>query len=142
MEDGAGGVDVVWGNDEIFHEIVVPEGESNGGVHETGGVSRKTALVGNVCGHFTERNHDKVTNKANKGISDKNTEGATSGAVGLGLAKGWSTGEGIPDETGARSDNETSSYCTSEGDHGNLEMKMKMDSLELQKGRLDGPAWH
>lgn len=102
LEDGAGGVNVVWGNDEIFHEIIVSKSESNGRVHETGGISRETTFMGNVCGHFTERNHDEVTNKANKAISDKDTERAT------------------PDETSARSNNETSSYCTSEGDHGNL----------------------
>lgn len=102
LEDGAGGIDVVWGNDEVFHEIIVTKGESNGGVHETGGISRETAFMGNVCGHFTERNHDKVTDKANEAISDKNTERAT------------------PDETSARPNNETGSDCTSEGDHGNL----------------------
>ena len=58
LKDGTGGVDVVRGDDEILHEIIVPKREPDGGVHETGGVPGEPTLMGDVRGHLTERDHD------------------------------------------------------------------------------------
>ena len=83
MEDSTSGIDVVWGDDEILHEVIVPKGKSDGGVHETSSITGEATLVWNVGTHFTERNHDKVTNKTDEAVPEEETEGSAS--VGLGF---------------------------------------------------------
>lgn len=81
MKDSTSGVDVVWGDDEIFHEIIVSEGESDGGVHKPGGISGEAAFMGNIGGHFAERNHDKVTDESDEAVPEEKTKGAASGGT-------------------------------------------------------------
>jgi len=83
LEDGAGGIDVVWGDDKILHEVIVTEGEPYGGVDETGSIAGEAALVGNVGGHFTERDHDKVTDEADEAVPEEETEWTASAGVGF-----------------------------------------------------------
>jgi len=83
LEDGSSGVNVVGGDDQILHEIIVPKGKSNGRVHETGSITGEPALVWNVGGHFTERNHDEVANKADEAVPKQETKGAASAEVGF-----------------------------------------------------------
>lgn len=78
LKDSAGGADIVWGDDEIFHKIVVSKCESDSGVHETAGISSKATLMGNVGGHFTEGNHDKVTDESDKAVPKEKTKRAAS----------------------------------------------------------------
>ena len=85
LEDSTGGIDVVWGDDEILHEIIVPKGKSDGGVHETGSITGEAALVWNVGGHFTERNHDEVANEAEEAVAEEETEGSASAGLGFEL---------------------------------------------------------
>ena len=74
LKDSAGGIDIVWGDDEIFHEIIVSKSESDGWIHETCGITGEATLMGNVGGHFTERNHDEVTDKADEAVPKEKTE--------------------------------------------------------------------
>lgn len=85
LEYSPGGVGIVGGDDEILHEIIVSKGETKCGVHETGGITCEATFVRNVCGHFTEGNHDKVTNEPDETVPDENTEWTTSGGLGFGL---------------------------------------------------------
>ena len=87
LEDGTGGIDVVWGDDEILHEIIVPEGKSDGGVHETGSITGEATLMWDVGGHFTERNHDKVTNETEEAVAEEETEGSASTGLGFELER-------------------------------------------------------
>jgi len=82
LEDRTGGVNVVGGDDQILQEVVVSEGESNGGVHETGSVAGEATLVWNIGRHFAERNHDKVAHETDEAVPKQETEGATSAGVG------------------------------------------------------------
>ena len=121
LEDSTSGVNVVWGDNQIFHEVVVPEGKPDGRVDETGRITGEATLVWNVGRHFAERNHDKVTNETDEAVPKKKTEGAASAGVGLEQARGrladW---RDLPDKRSSGSDDETGSDSTSEGNHGNL----------------------
>jgi len=88
LEDGTSGVDVVGSDDEILHKIVVSEGESDGGVHETGGITGEATLVRNVGRHFTKRNHDHVANKPDEAVPKEDTERTTPAEAGLGSGRG------------------------------------------------------
>lgn len=68
LEDSTSSIDVVGGDDEILHEVIVPKGKSYGGVHETGSITSEAAFVRNVCGHFAEGNHDKVTDRTDEAV--------------------------------------------------------------------------
>ena len=92
LEDSTSGVDVVGGDDQVLHEVVVPKSESDGRVHETGGVTSKATLMWDVGGHLAERNHDEVANKPDETVPKEDTEGATSG--GWGLEWAWSRSAG------------------------------------------------
>ena len=81
LENRTSGINVVGGDDQILHEIIVPKGKTDGGVHETGGITCEATLVWNVGGHFTERNHDEIADETDEAISQQETEGATSGEV-------------------------------------------------------------
>jgi hypothetical protein len=70
LENSTSGIDVIGGNDEILHEVIVPKRKSNGGVHETGSITGKATLVWNVGRHFAEGNHDKVTDKADEAVPE------------------------------------------------------------------------
>ena len=83
LEDGTGGINVVGGDDQILQEVIVSEGESDGRVHETGGITGEAALVGNVGRHLAEGNHDEVANKTDEAVPEQETEGATSAGVGF-----------------------------------------------------------
>ena len=83
LEDSTSGINVVGGDNEILHEVIIPKGKSDGGVHETGSITGETTLVWNVGGHFAERNHDKVTDKTDEAVPEEETEGSTS--IGLGF---------------------------------------------------------
>lgn len=85
LEYSPGGTDIVGGDDEILHEIIVSKGETKCRVHKTSSIAGEASFVRNVCGHFTERNHDKVTNKTDETVSDKDTEWTASGELGFGL---------------------------------------------------------
>lgn len=87
LEDSTGGIDVVWGDDEILHEIVVPEGKSDGGVDETGSITGEATLMRDVGGHFTERNHDEVTNETEEAVAEEETEGSASTGLGFELER-------------------------------------------------------
>jgi hypothetical protein len=78
LKDSTGRVDIVRGDEEIFQEIIVPKSESDGGVHETGGIPGEATLMGNIGGHFTERNHDKVADESDEAVPKKKTERAAS----------------------------------------------------------------
>lgn len=77
LEDGACGIDIVWGDDEVFQEVIVSKSESDSRVHETGRIACETALVWNVGGHFTERNHDEVAHEANEAVAKEKAERTT-----------------------------------------------------------------
>jgi hypothetical protein len=62
-------------------------------------VSSGNRQVGN---HFSERDHDRVTNGTHEGVTEEETEGAT-------------VGEGI-----SSSEEETSTNDSTNGDHGHL----------------------
>lgn len=83
LEDGASGVDVVWGDDEILHEVIVAKGESDGGVDETGSITGEATLVWNVGRHFAERNHDEVTDETDEAVPEEETEWTASAGVGF-----------------------------------------------------------
>ena len=78
LENGASGIDVVGGDDEILHKVVVSQGEPDGGVYETGGITGEATLVGNVGGHLAKRNHDEVANKPDESVPEEEAEGTTS----------------------------------------------------------------
>jgi len=83
LEDRASGIDVVWSDNQILHEIIVSQGEPDRRVHETGSVTGEAPFVWNVGGHFTERNHDKVANKPDEAVPEEEAEGATSAGSGI-----------------------------------------------------------
>ena len=82
LKDRTGGIDVVWGDNQILQEVIVSKGESDGRVHETGSITGEATLVWNVGRHFTERNHDEVAHKTDEAVPEQETEGATSAGVG------------------------------------------------------------
>jgi hypothetical protein len=94
LEDSTSGIDVVGNYNEILEEIVVTEGESDGGVHETGSISGEATLMWNVGRYFSERSHNEVTDKANETVPEEQAEGTTSARMGFELARrrlaGWS----------------------------------------------------
>ena len=120
LKYGTGGIDIVWGDDEILHEIIVSKSETDGGVHEAGGITCEATLMWDICGHFTERNHDKVADKTDEAVPEEKAERAASGGV-ESRSGGWRRIKGesglSPDESCSGSDDETCSDCASEGDH-------------------------
>lgn len=68
MEDGTGGIDIVWGDNEVFQEIIVSKSKSDSGVHETGGITGEATLMRNVGGHLTERNHNKIADETDEAV--------------------------------------------------------------------------
>lgn len=82
LEDRTRGINIVGGDDQILQEVVVPKGESDGRVHETGSIAGEATLVWDVGRHFTERNHDEVTNKTDETVPKQETEGTTSAGMG------------------------------------------------------------
>ena len=86
LKDSPGSIDIVWGGDEVFHEIIVSKSESDSRIHETRGIAGETTFMRNVGGHFTERDHDKVADKANETVPKEKTEWAASGAEEIILA--------------------------------------------------------
>ena len=86
LENSASGINVVWCDDEILHKIVVSESESNGRIDETSSIAGEAALVRDVSGHFTERNHDKVANKTDEAVPEENTERTAPGRMAVVLA--------------------------------------------------------
>ena len=82
LEDRSGGINVVGGDDQILQKVIISKGESDGRVHETGGITGEASFVWNVGRHFAERNHDEVANKPDKAVAKQETEGTTSAGVG------------------------------------------------------------
>lgn len=82
LEDSTSGINVVGSNDQVFHEVVVSEGESDGRVNETGSITGEATLVRDIGRHFSKRNHDEVANKPDEAVSKEEAKGATSAGVG------------------------------------------------------------
>ena len=83
LEDSTSGINVVGGDDEILHEVIVPKGKPDGGVHETSSITGEATLVWNVGGHFAEGNHDKVTDKTDEAVPEEEAEGSASTGLGF-----------------------------------------------------------
>jgi hypothetical protein len=79
----------------LTYDVVPSDSKRQGRVDESRGKGNVTSGNGEVGDHFTERDHDRVTDGTHKGVSHEKTKGST---VGQGIS-------GTQEKTG--SDNTT-----------------------------------